>query len=75
MMNGFGQMFGYGWVGMIIGTLFWVGLLAILLWAAFALLSRTSTSGREMPLEILKRRYASGEITPAEFEQASKILQ
>lgn len=74
-MGGFSQVFGFGWGGMVIGMLFWVGLLAVLVWVAFALLNRTSASGRETPLEILKRRYASGEINSAEFEQARKALQ
>jgi uncharacterized membrane protein len=38
-------------------------------------LTRNSTSERETPLEILKRRYASGEISAAEFEQARRSVE
>jgi len=64
--------FGGGWM-----IIFWIGLIV----GAFFLVkylvdqNRSSSTGKEStPLEILKRRYASGEIAKEEFEQKKKDL-
>lgn len=64
--------FGGGWM-----IIFWIGLIV----GAFFLVkylvdqNRSSSGDKEStPLEILKRRYASGEITKDEFEQKKKDL-
>jgi len=64
--------FGGGWM-----IIFWIGLIV----GAFFLVkylvdqSRGSSSGEESSaLEVLKRRYASGEIAKEEFEQKKKDL-
>jgi putative membrane protein len=74
MMNGFDNMYGFGWIGMVVGTILLLSVLALLAWAAFSIAKRGSSSAHEMPLDILKRRYAAGEISQAEFEQAKKSL-
>ena len=59
---------GMGWGGMIGMVLFWVVLIAGIVWAVTRLLpgrqaqSRPSASGQETPEDILDRRYARGEI-------------
>lgn len=74
MMGGWGPMWGgFGWLGMAFGALVWLGILFVLVWAVLRVTSpRTSTE--EDALEILKRRYARGEISRAEFEEARKAL-
>ena len=77
MMNGFGGMGIFGWPAMIIEAIFWVGIMALLVWGAFALFPtrRSGDSGKpESAIDILKRRYAAGEINHAEFEQAMKTI-
>ncbi len=84
--NGFGAVFG-GWPGMLLSTLstlFWVALFIWLAWILmrwvlpyiFPLFAGTSA---EMPtepaaLEILRQRYASGEIDGVTFEHMRERL-
>ncbi len=77
-MMGPGMMssFGWGWFMPIFMVLFWV----LVIWAVVALLTRaTSTradsSGRIEPaLEVLKKRYARGEISKEEYEEKKRDL-
>lgn len=63
---------GLFWFLLILGALF-------LLWAIFSHHENDSTDDEEMTdedsaLEILKKRYARGEITKREFEQMKKDI-
>jgi len=82
-MMGWGGLGGYGGYGMgIVGWLFMLvfwgliiaGLVLLIRW----LWDRGSTSagsgGGETPLEILKRRYARGEISKEEFDRMKQDL-
>ena len=68
------HIYGGGWFwGMhILWWLFWIAIIAI-----FFSLARPVPrhKGRETPLEILKRRYAAGEITSAEYEERKTRLE
>jgi putative membrane protein len=75
MMGGFDFTNSFGWSGMLVGMLLWIGALVLIVWLVFAVVGRSSRLERETPLEILKRRYAAGEINYAEFEQARKSLE
>lgn len=74
MMNfdGYGWMGGVGGFG-IVGVLIMVALVALFIWGAAALFDGRSTTP-ERPLDILRRRYADGEINQGEYEQARKML-
>jgi putative membrane protein len=74
MMNGYG----YGMLGggmLIIGLIFWilvlVGLVLLIkyLWQGAGI-----RGGHESALEVLKKRYAMGEISKEEFEEKKKDL-
>ncbi len=64
---------GMGWFGGIFMVLFWivviVGIVFLIRW-----LAQSTRGGAESALEILKRRYAKGEINKKEFEQKKKDL-
>jgi len=70
MMDGFDG--GLGAAGWILMTLFWVALVAVIVWAVANLFP--SRSGRdegvpERAEEILDRRLARGEIDPATYDE------
>ena len=77
MMGGFRQPFGMhmfgGWIVMV---LFWVLILGGLALLVSHLVRKEETPARkeEMPLEIAKRRYASGEIDREEFDRIKQSL-
>ncbi len=71
--SGYG-MFGWGLVGWIVMILFWVAIVALVVWVLGNLLRTRSPHSEESALDILKRRYATGEISQAEFEQARRAI-
>ncbi len=57
------------------GWLFWVIILGVILFFAAKFLRKDIiSSGTDTPLEILKKRYAKGEITKEEFEKMKKEI-
>lgn len=82
---------GFSWEGMIFGglmmILFWGGLIALVVWLfrSYVGVNPNRTSDRtdgDSPyrspgnaLEILKERYARGEISKAEYEEMRDVLR
>ena len=77
---GFGQtgLFGFGWIFML---LFW----GLVIWSIIALIKNASgrqgyfnqpenQSKEKTPMDILKERYAKGEINKEEFENKKKDI-
>ena len=66
--------FGHG--GMFMGMLLIVILIvAAIYWLAREAKSKTKSLSGETPLDILKKRYAGGEITKDDFERMKKDLE
>jgi len=69
--GGWGWGMGFGWIFMI---LFWaliiLGIVALAKWV----FSAAAGSSDKRPLEILKERYARGEITRDQYEQMRRDL-
>lgn len=79
MMNG---MNGMGWGGMWFGSVFWLVILGLLAWAVISMVNRNRGDKQndgafheESALNILKKRYAQGDITKAEFEEMKRDLR
>ena len=77
-MMWYGDMGPWGWWMVVVGSLTWFGFLAAIAFVAWGALrpaaERTGAAPRATPLEIVKARYARGEITREEFEQTKRDL-
>ncbi len=83
MMWGYG--FGWGWLMMAFGTVVWIALLVVLVWALIHWLNTRTSTPVPLPTsgvqigpsaeEILRQRYARGEIDTATYEQMRERLQ
>jgi putative membrane protein len=69
--------YGMGWGWMIIMAVFWisviVGIVFLIRWVILST-KITGTKSDESALEILKKRYAKGEISKEEFEEKKKDI-
>ncbi|MCJ7663854.1 MAG: SHOCT domain-containing protein [Desulfobacterales bacterium] len=67
---------GMGWFGGIFMVIFWIavviGIVFLIRWLMQS--TRGGAGSTESALEILKRRYAAGEINKKEFDQKKKDL-
>jgi len=78
-MMGFPTTAGFGWGWMIFGwlfmVLFWALVILAIVWLAKTLIGKTSWPDKNLTAaEILKRRYAKGEISKKEFEEMKKEI-
>jgi len=67
----FGSMGGFGWPWMVLVLAIVLGLIV---WGVISLPGSRGGTLDPTPLEILRRRYAAGEVTAAEFKQARRTL-
>jgi putative membrane protein len=70
-----------GWGGMWFGWFFWLIIIVVIVWVVITLSKNVQksretqdSSQTESPLDILKKRYARGEISKEEFEQMKKDI-
>jgi putative membrane protein len=80
-----GYDFSWGWLLMSFGMVLWIALLVVLVWAIIRWLNMKTTGapprdsatsvGGPSALEILRQRYARGEIDTATFEQMRAQLE
>lgn len=86
MMRGFGfrpfvfGAFGLGWLGLLLRLLVWGviigGVILLAGWVASAIRQPVAVApSRETPLDILKMRYAKGEITKEQYDQLKHDLE
>jgi len=77
-MMGPGMMGGFGWMGIM--PVLWIVVLGLIIWAVVASVRSSSESGgqdlskSDSALEVLKKRYAQGEINKEEYEEKKKDL-
>lgn len=75
MMSGFGLMAGLGWLGMLTMLLFWAGVLALVVWGLSNLFPTQQLSTESNAVEIVRQRFARGEISREEYLQAIETLR
>ncbi len=74
MMGGYGWMDGFGWLGMLVMALFWIGVIVLVIWGLRRISTPQQPNVASDAVEILKQRYARGEISHEEFLQARAAL-
>lgn len=57
------------------GMLIWICAIVVVVWLVLKVSQRQGGPTQETPLDILKKRYAKGEIDKKEFEQKKKDLE
>ncbi|MCL4536281.1 MAG: SHOCT domain-containing protein [Nitrospirae bacterium] len=73
-MYGYGM--GWGWFGPILMIVFWGLVILGIVYLVKAIAGRGAASSKEeTPLDILKKRYARGEIDAEEFARRRKDLE
>ena len=75
MMSGFGMMAGMGWLMALTMLLFWAGVLALLIWGAVNLLPNRAPGAELDAVEIVRQRFARGEISREEYQQVVETLR
>ncbi len=74
MMDGGGMFFGGGFM-----WIFWIAIIIAVIWLVKSVMNSNSgnsnSSSNETPMEILKKRYASGEVDEEEFNRRRKELE
>ncbi|MCF7806015.1 MAG: SHOCT domain-containing protein [Candidatus Marinimicrobia bacterium] len=79
-MHGIGGSMGFG---MGFGWIIWLLIIGVAIWAVVRLTNQNSQiqgrghsteNSQDTPLDILKKRYARGEITKEEYEEMRKDL-
>lgn len=75
MMTGFGMGLG----GLLLMIVFWIVIIAAAIWLLSSLFPRTSTTrpqgNSESAIDVLKTRFARGEIGKEEFEAIRRDLE
>ncbi len=77
-MGNWGYGYGLGSFGMIFGWVLMIAFWVFVIWGVVAFVQRMSNQGveknRNAALDILKERYAKGEITQEEFEAKKRDI-
>ena len=80
MMDSWGHMWGYGSgmgiIGFLMMTIFWIIVIFVIGYLIYLLLKNANIIGgeKESASDILKKRYAMGEITKEQFEEMKKNI-
>ena len=68
--------YNFGWAGMILMVLLWLLFWSVVIYVLFILVDKIIKELRpQSSIEILRRRYAKGDITKREFEEMRKELR
>ncbi len=73
-MMGFGMMGGWGFFGIFFMIIVIVGIVLLVVWLNRKLPEKQSSNSDESALDILKKRYALGEISKEDYERMKKEI-
>ena len=77
-MMGNGMMDGGMGIGMFLGMIFWIlliaGIVLLVVWVVQKAVGGGAGRAQESALEILKKRYARGEISKEEYKEKKRDL-
>ncbi len=68
-------MGGWSWFGMGLGLVFWALLIGLVAWIVVSLAQRPAGPSAPRPEDVLRARYARGEITREEYEHTLQVLR
>ena len=71
---GYGMMGGYGFLNIFFWILIIVGIVLLVVWLVRRAPQWQQVRGEESAMEILKKRYARGEIDREEFEEKKNMI-
>jgi len=77
MMGNYGDMFGWGLGGGFMMIIVWAAIILFIVWIVREMIGKKhsdKTPSSKTALDILKERYAKGEIDKKEFEEKQKDL-
>ncbi len=74
MMGYYGNMFSWGFGGGIMMIIFWVAIILLVVWTVKELAGKSGKESSDSALEILRQRYAKGEMSKEEFETKKSEL-
>ena len=74
MMGNWGYGLGYWNFWCIIGLLVWMGIMVLIIWFIYTFIIKREAVP-EIPINVLKKRYAKGEINKKQFEEMKKELK
>jgi len=74
-MMGYGDTAGFPWIWMVVGVALWATIIVIAFYAVARLGGRQENSPSHSAEEILRRRYAQGEIDATEYEARRSVLR
>lgn len=63
-----------GWVGTVIFIGLLVALIVVVVWSVVRVTGQSQGPRSDTSLDILRERFARGEISQAEFEEAKRVL-
>lgn len=77
-VNGWDHMMGYGGFGGMFMWLIWILVAGVIIYFIFnrsKFSSKNDNSATESPMDILKKRYARGEISKQQYDELKKDLE
>ncbi len=74
-MMGYGYGYGFNWIAAILQTILFVVFLGLIVFGAYYLISGGRLKSSEKSLDIIKERYAKGEISKEDYDKMKKELK